>query len=157
MKYLPLIALVSVFAACSSEDSSGNTTTNTPCNQDPWSCPAGQTCWINDTAGTFKCLNSAPGVEKGASCLNTVGAPTCGDDLVCLQIVGGAGSGRCTTFCDPSKADRRCAAGEDCVQVTLQGTSSSFFACNPRAVSDAGTDAPAETGIDAASDASDGG
>jgi hypothetical protein len=151
MKYLALIGFVSLFAACSSDDSKSSTTpTNTPCNQDPWICPAGQTCWANDQAGNFKCLNSAAGVAKGATCQNLVGSPTCGDGLVCLQLVGGGATGTCVTFCDPAKAGRGCAAGEDCVQVTLQGTSSSFFACVPRATPDAGTDAPVETGTDAA-------
>lgn len=163
MKYLSLIALASLFVACSSEDSNGSKTV-VPCNQDPWSCPAGQTCWLNDlAAGTFKCLNSAAGVAKGAACQNIVGSPTCGDGLACLQLVGGS-TGACTTFCDRTKADRGCAAGEDCVQVMVQGASSSFFACAPRAVpGDAGTDAPADTGsaadsgADAGSDSADGG
>ena len=115
-----------------------------PCNQDPWQCPAGQTCWPKDLAGTFACLNSAAGVKKGDTCANTVGAPTCGDGLACFQGVGEK-AGRCVSYCDTAKAGRGCAAGEACTPAQLAGTSASFMIC-------ASTTPPMDAGADTATD-----
>lgn len=139
MKLATILIVGSLFVACSSEET--KSTPAVPCNKDPWQCPAGQTCWPKDQAGTFACLNSAAGVGKGAECLNTLGAPTCGDGLACFQGVGDA-KGRCVTFCDPAKAGRGCGAGETCTPVTLAGTSQSFMVCIGAAPP------PADTGVD---------
>lgn len=160
MKLPSLLLLLPLLAACSSE--SETKATPPPCNQDPWQCPAGQTCWPVDTTGRFACLNSAAGVNKGDECANTLGAPTCGDGLACFQAVGDA-KGRCVAYCDPAKAGRGCAAGETCATAQLSGTNSSFMICaSPTAPADAGTDtgpaadAEADTGAaaDSAADAS---
>lgn len=143
MNLRAIILIGSVVAACSSEDSS-STTPPVPCNKDPWQCPAGQTCWPSDTAGTFKCLNSAAGVKKGDECANTVGAPTCGDGLACFQGVGDA-KGRCVAYCDTAKAGRGCGAGESCQTAMLSGTTASFMIC-------AGGTPPADAGVDSGSD-----
>lgn len=122
-------------AACSSSSSPA---APTPCNQNPWECTAGQTCWPQDLAGNFQCLNSG-GAKKGETCTNTVGSPSCADGLACLQLGGAAGF--CAPFCDPKNAAHACGAGEGCATITLNGTTSSFMACVPTSQPDAGTDA----------------
>jgi hypothetical protein len=148
---LPLLLLV----ACSSEQSSSSAP-KPPCNEDPWQCPAGQTCWPKDTAGSFACLNSAAGKARGDECSNTVGAPTCGDGLACFQGVGDA-TGRCVAYCDNAKVGRGCAAGETCTPAMLTGSSSQFQICiGASAPKDAGTP-PSEAGAgEAGSDAAAG-
>jgi hypothetical protein len=113
------LAVVSV-VACSSSTSS--TPGGSGCNTNPFSCPAGQTCWPNDTSGTFACLNSAAGVTKGSSCQNYPGTPTCGDGMFCLQTTTVGGT--CVTYCDPSNAAHGCSAGEICTPVALAGNAS---------------------------------
>lgn len=144
------VAGFGLVAACSS---SSSPTAPTPCNQNPWECTAGQTCWPQDLAGNFQCLNSGA-AKKGETCTNTVGAPSCGDGLACLQLAGAAGF--CAPFCDPANAAHACAAGESCAVITLNGTTSSFKACIPTTPADAGTDAN-DTGADtgAVADAND--
>ena len=126
MKFLALLPIL-LLAACSSSEGSSSTPP-VPCNEDPWQCPAGQTCWPKDATGAFACLNSAVGKAKGDECSNVVGAPTCGDGLACFQAVGDA-TGRCVSYCDNAKAGRGCAAGESCVTATLSGTSAAFRVC----------------------------
>lgn len=135
------VAGFGVVAACSSSSSN---TAPTPCNENPWECGAGQTCWPQDLAGNFQCLNSGA-AKKGDTCTNTVGSPSCGDGLACLQLGGAAGF--CAPFCDPTNAAHACAAGEGCATITLNGTKSSFKACIPTSQPDAGTDAN-DTGTD---------
>ncbi len=132
-----------VAAACSSSSSG---TTPTPCNENPWECSANQTCWPQDLAGNFQCLNSGA-AKKGDVCNNTVGTPSCGDGLACLQLGGAAGF--CAPFCDPTNAAHACASGEQCATITLTGTTTSFKACVPTNTPpvDAGPDAN-ETGTD---------
>src|SRR5262245_54154383 len=31
-----------------------------PCNEDPWSCPMGTTCWVDEDAEDFACLEAGP-------------------------------------------------------------------------------------------------
>lgn len=156
MKPLALLPLLMLLACSSSESSS---TPKPPCNEDPWQCAAGQTCWPQDGAGTFACLNSAVGKAKGDACTNLVGSPTCGDGLACFQAAGAA-VGRCVAYCDPTKAGRGCASGETCSTAMLSGSSSKFQICvGATAPADAGADtaAPADTGsaVDSGSAASD--
>ncbi|MBI2390735.1 MAG: hypothetical protein HYV09_14190 [Deltaproteobacteria bacterium] len=154
MKLPALLFLGSLIVACSSSEEPSSPPP-VPCNKDPWQCPAGQTCWPKDTAGTFACLNSAVGVAKGDECANMVGSPTCGDGLACFQAVGEA-KGKCVPFCDTAKTGRGCGAGEACTTVTLAGTSSSFMVCIGKTTppADAGTDALASDGAaEAAGDA----
>ncbi len=139
MKLRSLLPFVSLLlAACSSEESS--TTPPVPCNQDPWQCPAGQTCWPKDNAGTWACLNSKAGAKKGDPCVNTFGTATCGDGLACFQGIG-APEGSCVSYCDNAKPGRGCATGETCSGVLLAGTATKFMICiGPPPASDAGTD-----------------
>ena len=143
--------------ACSSSSSSDSTpAAKVPCNEDPWQCPAGQTCWPKDTTGDFTCLNSATGKAKGDECTNIVGAPTCGDGLACFQGVGDA-TGKCVAYCAPAKAGRGCAAGETCSTAMLNGSTSKFQICvGASTPKDAGAEtSPMDTGAgdSAASDA----
>ncbi|AKT40930.1 hypothetical protein [Chondromyces crocatus] len=107
----------------------GSSTPPTGCNADPWSCPAGQTCWPDQT-GSFQCLNSGPGA-LGASCQLYKGQPTCGDGLVCLMLVGQA-EGICTTYCDPADPARACSDDAICGQIQLQESGEQFRACVPQ-------------------------
>ncbi len=148
---ISLLAGLGLAAACSSSSSPAPT----PCNENPWECAAGQTCWPKDATGSFACLNSGPG-KKGDACQNAIGSPTCGDGLACLQLQGGP-TPVCAPFCDPTNPAHACASGEQCAAVVL-GTSTEHV-CIPAATqSDAGTDAASDTGADTASDtASDSG
>jgi hypothetical protein len=147
-------------AACSSSDDAAPAAT--PCNEDPWQCPSGQTCWPKDNAGAFACLNSAAGKVKGDTCSNLIGSPTCGDGLACFQGLGES-TGHCVAYCDNAKAGHGCAAGETCQTALLSGTTSAFHICvGGSTPMDSGTDSSSETGSDtgAATDsgtASDGG
>jgi hypothetical protein len=119
-----------------------------PCNENPWECPAGQTCWPKDES-SFACLNSGPGAA-GDACQDTVGAPTCGDGLACLEI--GAGGGVCSVYCDNTNPSHACSAGETCGTATLLGADApEFQVCV--STSTTSTDA----GSEASSSVSDGG
>ena len=105
-----------LFLACSS--SSGSSGPPPPCNENPWECPSGQTCWPKDQT-SFQCLNSGPG-KAGSSCNDTVGIPTCGDGLACLQLPPATGT--CVPFCDNTDPSHACGAGAIC-QTAIIGAS----------------------------------
>jgi len=110
-----LLALVVPLAvACSSSSS-----TPPPCNQDPWECGSGQTCWPKDTT-SFACLNSGVGTA-GSACEDSVGAPTCGDGLACLQLSTASG-GICAAYCDNTETSHACPSGMTCDMVLIVGT-----------------------------------
>jgi hypothetical protein len=135
--------LASLALACSSTTSSP---TPPPCNEDPWSCPSGQTCWVN-ASSAFACLNSGAG-KKGDTCTSVAGAPACGDGLACLQTVAAA-PGKCLAYCDTTKPERACGTGENCVAAAFNGnTAALVHLCVSTAVpaGDAGADAAAESG-----------
>jgi hypothetical protein len=129
--------LLGVFAlaACSSDDtsasSSGNTTSTgsgaSACNDDPFACPSGQTCWIDQSGKAYACLASGAG-KAGDACKNYGGQATCGDGLTCFAVPG---YDACTPFCDPSGTAHPCADGAPCVQLQLPGTAATIFACQP--------------------------
>jgi hypothetical protein len=132
----PVLALVLV-AACSSSSGGGNNAT-TLCNQNPWQCPAGQTCWPNDQQGDFACLDSGKG-QAGAACMDVVGTPACADGLFCAPQTSGSASGICAPYCDETTAGHGCASGEQCEQITVVNTI--VHACtSPSSGTDAGTD-----------------
>ena len=136
---LAAIAAASSVVACSSSssDDAGS------CSSNPFSCGAGQTCSVKDSSGAFACLTSGAGA-KGSACKNTVGVTSCGDGLVCLQLVQAGGT--CSSFCQPGDAAHGCAEGETCTPAKLAGTSETFYVC-------AGGAAPADAGAqDAATD-----
>ena len=114
------LGLVGFIVACSSSSGSGAAT---PCNEDPWQCPAGQTCWPNSAGSGFECLNSAAGVSAGASCNDTEGVPTCGDGQLCYQSMPPT-LGVCVEYCSLSVAGHGCAAGSTCGNLVLEGNQS---------------------------------
>ncbi len=97
------------------------------CTADPFACPAGQTCWIDENQMTFSCLNSGPG-DPGDSCVNIAGQPTCGDGHACLQLAG-ASNGVCTPYCDPEDPAHACPDNAECLSVELAGAL--FRVCEP--------------------------
>jgi hypothetical protein len=130
------LGMASLHLACSSSSSSSS---SSACNEDPFACAAGTTCWAADTAGNFSCLKSGA-AKKGDSCLNTVANPTCGDRLACLQL--NTAGGTCLAYCDPSRPGEGCSQGEQCELAALQGTSKTFHVCV------GGGPAPADAGAE---------
>jgi len=112
-----------VLGACSSDETGGQGGSGgnaAQCNEDPWSCPAGQTCWFGNTEGSqFSCLNSGQG-KAGDPCQNVVNSPSCGDALMCFQAPGSA-MGVCTPFCDPSNPAHACPNQAKCQTAQTQG------------------------------------
>lgn len=127
---LPLFLLAA--AACSSSSSSsgsGSDASTAPCNENPWECPSGQTCWPV-SATSFQCLNAGPGAV-GATCANTVGSATCGAGLACFQALGSA-SGSCYTYCSNTDVTHACTGPDTCAAVELGGTGGPTFSiCIP--------------------------
>jgi hypothetical protein len=148
------IAGVSV-AACSSSTSSPNATG--PCNTDPFSCPAGQVCWIKP-GNSYACLTSGSH-KKGDPCMPIQGSPDCADGLFCLQTaMAPIQSPVCRSLCDPSTPGHACATGETCTPTTFDGVNI-IYVCienglpSPDGGSDGGQDAivpPADAGNDGA-------
>jgi hypothetical protein len=133
MQAAPLVGVV-VCVACS--DSSSSPTV--PCNEDPWECPAGRTCWPTSST-EFDCLISGPG-KPGDPCQNTTNLPSCGDGMACLSP--GASGDVCAPYCDASHA---CPAGMTCMTGSLVGTTAAtaaFRACvgTPVSIPDGGAD-----------------
>jgi hypothetical protein len=95
------------------------------CNEDPWSCPAGRTCWPTSTT-TFECLNSGVG-QAGDDCQNVLSMPSCADGLACLQFEQGA-PGTCTPFCDSAHP---CPDNAACLTVVLEEGGPTFQVCEP--------------------------
>jgi hypothetical protein len=161
MKKLALLcfALGSLaLSGCSSDssDGEGTTTPPKPCNEDPWSCPDGQTCWATSMTGDYKCTNSDTAKQKGDACKNLIGAPTCGDDLSCYAV--GSPSGVCAPFCDNTNPDKKCASGEVCDSLYLAKDGPLIHVCRPVAQPpdagpDAEPDATPDGEVDAAPDA----
>lgn len=105
----------SLLAACSTSSST------TPCNQDPLSCPAGQTCWVQTGPDDYGCVPAGPGTN-GQPCTPTQSSASCGNGLACVN-------GTCQSFCNPTDPSHGCPAGQTCASVTLPGGTQSFNAC----------------------------
>jgi hypothetical protein len=118
-----LYFIASLTVACSS--SSPSSGAPTPCNENPWECTAGQTCWPK-TAAVFACLNSGGG-KVGSACLDTVGVATCGDGLTCLQT--GTSGGVCTQYCDNTDVSHACPSGQMCATASFVGGGPQFQIC----------------------------
>ncbi len=116
---LALIVPLSLAIGCSSSSGSDGQL----CNENPWECPTGQTCWPKDES-SFACFNSGPG-EAGDACKNTVGYPTCGDGLACLET--DAGGGICASYCDSANPSHACSAGQTCQTAILVGAGAAQF------------------------------
>ena len=134
-----LVLSLSSAYACSSSSGSGTQ----PCNENPWECPAGQTCWSTST-GAFECLNSGAGAA-GGSCQNTAGIATCGDGLVCLQT--SASGGTCAQYCDNTDPSHGCSGGLSCQTAELLAGGAEFHICAGASVG-AGDDAGPSGGTD---------
>lgn len=102
---LVLVVGLPLALACSSTTSSSPA----PCNEDPFQCPSGQTCWTKDTK-TFSCIPSGAG-QYGDSCVPVAGTASapCGEGLLCLATSNAAG--KCVHYCDASGAAHPCASG----------------------------------------------
>jgi len=109
--------VVMVVAACGSSSA-----TALSCNEDPWQCTAGQTCWpqpCNCPQGwQFACVPSAKGIPLGEGCMLQIGTATCGDLQTCVFFQD-AGDGVCRGYCDPTDPQRGCGPGQACVQLTV--------------------------------------
>jgi len=131
------LVLTGALASCSSDDdtSAGGSggSTVVPCNEDPWTCPAGQTCWVNEEQTGFECLNSGQGAV-GEACVNYLGHPTCADGLACYQLTGDDG-GTCSPYCDLGDPEHGCSAGAECntLAFTLSGGQATAHVCEPPA------------------------
>lgn len=129
--------------ACSSSSPSLG---SKPCNEDPWQCSAGQTCWPT-VAGTFACLNSGAGAFA-SPCQDTLGVPTCGDGLACVQ--SSASNGVCTKYCDNTDVSHACPSGLACetAELLTAGGAQTHLCFGGAVVAGAG-DSGASNGTDA--------
>jgi hypothetical protein len=141
MRSCVLLLLGLVVAACSS-NSSGSGAASVPCNQNPWECPSTQTCWP-ESLSAFACLNAGPGT-LGATCMNTVGSPTCGAGLACFESISGATEGTCVAYCSTTDPSHACPTGQECAVAALGGAGGAEFdiCVSPSSGQDAGMDAP---------------
>ena len=71
-------------------------TMEVPCDEDPYSCPMGTTCWT--VSNGFDCVPSGMGTS-GSDCVHTIGEATCRDGLICIPYPGMM-NGECMPFCD---------------------------------------------------------
>lgn len=119
------IAVVAA-SACSTHDA------GKPCNDNPWQCSSGQTCWPvqctcsgsgscdpTNCTPRFDCTASVAGRAAGQSCENKIGKATCGDDQACIGFADG-GTPTCSAFCDSSHP---CPSDQACVPLTLGNSS----------------------------------
>jgi hypothetical protein len=106
------LAVVSLALACSSKSSP------VPCNEDPWECPSGQTCWPSNGT-SFACLNSGTGTA-GGPCEDSEGIATCGDGLACLQTTSAGGT--CVAYCDNTDPSHACPSTQLCEMDVVVGT-----------------------------------
>jgi hypothetical protein len=129
-----------VLGACSSTNAAP------PCNQDPWSCPPGQTCWITTGPDAYSCVAAGTG-NDGQPCTPLQGSASCGSGLVCLP------TGICALFCDPTSdaSGHGCAPGQACQNMTMAGGSQTFNACVKVTVDGGGPPPPTEAGADTGS------
>jgi hypothetical protein len=110
-----------------------------PCNENPWECPAGQTCWPT-TGGAFQCLNSGQGT-LGSPCQDSLGIPTCSDGFACLET--SASGGECTPYCDSTNPAHGCPAGLACqtAELLVSGGAEFHVCAGGTLVINAGSDA----------------
>jgi hypothetical protein len=107
-----VLAPLAAVGACGSDedgdeaDSSSSSNGPKPCNEDPFQCPAGQTCWPNQDLSGFLCQNSGPGAI-GDECQLIGGQVTCGDGLLCMMPLGST-MGVCTPYCDSTDPAHAC-------------------------------------------------
>lgn len=144
-----------LLAACSS--SSGGGSASTPCNLEPWECSSGQTCWPQSQSA-FACMNAGPG-SLGSTCQDTVGSPSCGAGLFCLQSLNTM-AGTCVAYCSTTDPKHACTGNAQCETAALGGTGGpEFSVCVPMGGGngDAGTGPDGNGTADGGSDAPAGG
>jgi hypothetical protein len=145
-----------LLAACSSS-SNGGGTASTPCNQDPWECSSGQTCWPQSESA-FACMNAGPG-SLGSACQDTVGSPSCGAGMFCLQGVNTTG-GACVAYCSTTDPKHACTGNAQCEEAFLGSAGGPAVTVCVSTIStngDAGTAPDGNAAADGGSDAPAGG
>jgi hypothetical protein len=105
-----------------------------PCDQNPWSCGAGKTCWVTDQTGSYSCI-AAGTKQTGETCTPLLGTTECGEGLLCLQTSTSI-PGSCVSFCD---SQHPCASGE-CMQARINNVGPIVHVCVQTGPSDAGSD-----------------
>jgi hypothetical protein len=122
------LVLAALLAPGCSSSSSGST----PCNEAPWQCGAGSTCWpdcvcpsgqtctMANCTMQFACVGSKSGVLAGENCSLDNGAAQCGDDQTCVAFKD-AGAGSCRTYCDQNL---QCGPDFTCTLLTVGGKAS---------------------------------
>jgi hypothetical protein len=131
--------LVAALVACHGAPSSG-----VPCNEDPWQCPTGETCWpkacvcpssastcnSTDCTPQFECLPSRAGAS-GDACQLTIGQAACADGLTCV-VAASQSNGQCRPYCDPIGSDHACSPGSECETLWVgTGASTKESVCLP--------------------------
>jgi len=133
----------------------------TPCNENPWQCGSGQTCWPQqctcpsgascdptNCTPQFQCVPSA-GKPAGEPCQLQIGQPTCGDLQTCVELADGGASGVCRYYCDPADPTRGCVSGFTCEELTVGTSSATEHVCVPSlAGEDASLNVDAPSGDD---------
>jgi hypothetical protein len=127
-----LLACIGVLGAIACSSSSAGAT---PCNDAPWQCGTGQTCWPdcvcssqqNCTAQNctpqFSCVASNNAVPEGQNCDLVIGKAQCGDNQTCVEMQdSGAGNGICRQYCDQHGG---CPSPDSCVELTVGNNTSS--------------------------------
>jgi hypothetical protein len=127
----------------------------TTCNDDPFQCGKGQTCWPQqctcppgtscdptDCTPQFQCLAGAD-KQAGDPCQLTIGQVTCGELQTCVELRDSGGGGTCRDYCDPGDPRRGCVSGFQCVALGVGGSASVESVCVP-----APADEDASLGID---------
>jgi hypothetical protein len=126
-------------AACGGGDDAVATTTNgsggapplgVECGDDPWSCKAGETCWVaSDYA--WRC-QAAGAAAQGDACKAVIGEASCGAGLLCIGA--DPAKGTCSPFCSATSAAHACPGGAACTTVkftTPKKTEISASGCAP--------------------------
>lgn len=129
MKFKSLLAgwmLATIAAACSEYEPD----VAPPCNEDPWSCPDNQTCWLLDKG--VGCINPSS-LSEGDNCEPYVGTTECGGGLVCVKQ-DATKPGQCRASCSTIDASHVCPDGFACrttVIASTDGNNYEFQVCMP--------------------------
>jgi hypothetical protein len=142
----------SVLAAVIACSSSASTV---PCNEDPFQCGAGTTCWpsqcvcptgqqcdVTNCVPQFSCVASVPGKQVADSCHNTTGnSATCGDHQACIELAG-LPAGICAAYCDPTSMTHGCDGDDICsaYRVGSAAGNPTVNVCIPKPGRDGGPD-----------------
>ncbi len=116
-------------AGASGAGAAGAPTKVLDCQDHPWDCPEGSTCWpVSADGATFDCRPGGSG-QTGACCQNLIGVPTCGAGDVCLgtSTVPSA----CRRLCKVGDASHPCPASTACVEHALVPGGAPFAVCEP--------------------------